>query len=249
MVGFALNFIPLLLFSTASEAISGGNPAQYGFLNVPKLEYQVSILHSGNRNYPCCGGAVISSRWVITTASCVKTTVRDIIERVLHPDYNSQSGYANIGLIKVSTDFYFEGHYTKPVALTNINSTTPGQLGIVSGFGSIYPLYYVEQPDSYKLMYAKIEVIEHSKCKATLKGYYNLNDDQFCAGRIGAGISACDRDLGGPMVIQGPGSDHPNTRGKLIGLVAHTFCALNGFPTPFTNVGYYREWIRSVTGV
>ncbi|XP_059479100.1 trypsin-6-like [Neocloeon triangulifer] len=243
----ALQVIPVLLCCTLGEAITGGSRAA-----VSDFPYQISIWDS--IGHPFCGGAIISSRWIITSATCAKVlenqfdgkiadgtpdaskprTIRAISEKVIHPDYNSPPGNANIALIKVATDFYFD-FYTQAVTFNNKTSPVPGDEGFVAGWGALH----YNGPDSDELMYARMTVIEHSECKASLEGNYQLNADQFCAGQIGAGISTCTRDSGSPMTADN----------VLIGLVANNYCSYNGFPTPFTKVGHYRDWILSVAGV
>ncbi|XP_059468623.1 trypsin alpha-3-like [Neocloeon triangulifer] len=247
MVSAVSIIFPILLLFSLGEAVTRGGRATY-------VEYQVSIRDS-SYGPPICGGAIISSRWVITTAQCAEKiytrdgwivdgtleaskpgSIREKAEVVFHPDYNNPVGYADIALIRVSKDFFLDDN-TKPVTLSSIPILI-GETGKVSGWGATY----FGGPNSDVLMYLHLPVIDHTNCSVNLAEVnYQVHNDQYCAGEIGNDAATCTVDAGGPMVS--------NNYGTLIGLVSRNSCTYDGRPTVFTNVGYYRDWINSVTGV
>lgn len=131
-----------------------------------------------------------------------------------------------------------------------------GDINVVSGWG------WTNQPvGSPHLMATTLPIIDRQKCHASLKKYWieNVTERMICAGYFEGGSDmalklpteqvlsvsekdSCLGDSGGPLVRE---SD-----GVLVGIVSWGVgCALEDRPGVYTNVAYFRDWIRDVTGV
>ena len=75
-------------------------------------------------------------------------------------------------------------------------------------------------------------------CQEIFSSLTVLDSSQMCAG--GDGVhDACDGDSGGPLIVNIAG------RWKLVGLVSFgvQVCAMSGFPSVFTRLSQYKDWI------
>ena len=89
-------------------------------------------------------------------------------------------------------------------------------------------------------------LVSLGECNAAYSGTITAN--MVCAGYPRGGKGACFGDSGGPLVIQNPNQDY---RWELTGLASFVSppidglkCAQPGFPTVYTDVYEYRDWIE-----
>ena len=103
-----------------------------------------------------------------------------------------------------------------------------------------YDYYYYPEI----LQFTQLGYVSFDYCQEVFAPFTQLTRAQVCAG--GDGIrDACDGDSGGPLMVRMQGEWY------LLGLVSFgaEVCAMPGFPTVFSRVGYYRPWIESHTGL
>ncbi|XP_071546017.1 phenoloxidase-activating factor 1-like [Panulirus ornatus] len=221
-----------------------------------------------------CSGSVINNRYVMTTASCVKNpTERKIMIRlgerdlstdvdcevstqgfqicappaqdftyeeiIIHPDDSARKRSSDdIALIRLSSPIDFSGHWIQPVCLPpqglDVRKAAGTKEVLVAGWG-----YTENDSISEKLQHVSLPFFDEKQCNVTYKG--DIVDGQLCLGGR-AGQDSCRGDSGSPVVMAGP-------RGPpfmQIGIVSYgsAICGLEAFPSVYTSVSYYRDWIE-----
>ncbi|XP_052902056.1 enteropeptidase-like [Anopheles moucheti] len=219
-----------------------------------------------------CGGTILNQNTILTAAHCVMTfegiiqpeslvvhlgrhrlriaTMRtqqhEVLELIVHPEYNSNGVRHNIALVELATDITYTD-YIQPVCLWNRGEdqkTIVGSWGTVVGFG-------IDETDtpSDTLREATIPVVSPITCIESDPVYASvLTSDMFCAGNAN-GISACNQDSGGGIFfkyndvwyIRGVVSFTRPRQGTLI-------CDPNVY-TVFTDVAKYLKWIEQPVGL
>ncbi|KAG8235402.1 hypothetical protein J437_LFUL009261 [Ladona fulva] len=119
-----------------------------------------------------------------------------------------------------------------PVKLPMKGQETPaGSTATVVGWGRTSAW----GPIPNELHKVDIPIFNHDECaKVYGDDGMNVRDTQICAGGEG-GKDACNGDSGGPLFVNG----------EIIGIVSWGRpCAEQGFPTVFTEVSDYVDWIE-----
>lgn len=154
----------------------------------------------------------------------------------------------DIALLLLNTAIVFNSH-TAPICI-NYNlryedKTVPiGSQGFTAGWG------YMEasQQPSPILKIIDVTVVERGECKRVSPERFRsfITSDRFCAGNRSPGVSVCQGDSGGGLVI----ATHQNGRTKyfLRGIVSVGPANNNGscdhnLYTTFTNVAYFTDFI------
>lgn len=236
--------------SNVSTKIVGGRSA-----SIKECPYQVSILVN---NEAYCGGSIISQNWIITAGHCVYeypkryVTIRSgsdytnvggfitkIIKTIRHPGYktNSQGIPTNdIALASVQRPFIF-GPTCRAITLLNSGETVSiGSRGIVTGWGAKKE----DGPNSSIVQLVYVPVISKHRCNMAYKSFGGISKGQFCAGLDNGGKDACQGDSGGPFVVNG----------RLSGIISWgNGCGRKGYPGVYTEIAFYRDWIRSKVNV
>ncbi|XP_053973147.1 chymotrypsin-1-like [Hylaeus volcanicus] len=219
--------------------IVGGNDAPVG-----KFPYQVSLQYNGNH---FCGGSIISSRYILTAAHCVKGVpdirratvhvginllsqsgaVYNVESGVAHPNYNDRTISNDVAVIRVNRNIAFNAK-VKSIGLASRN-VADGSSCVLSGWGTLKAGGSVPN----KLQYANLRVESLSKCQQAWKGTASVQSTQVCTlTRVGQG--ACNGDSGGPLVANG----------QQIGIVSFGRPCGLGSPDVYTKVSSYLNWIR-----
>ncbi|XP_043273091.1 trypsin 5G1-like [Venturia canescens] len=192
-----------------------------------------------------CGGSIIGTRWVITSAQCligyqpkfVYVGSIDLlggcehgVERTYrHPKFSNKGFSADIGLIMVKPNFVYSPAI-KPIKFTSKRARV-GLCGIVSGWGA--QRHGGEL--SRKLKMTIIPVVLRYRCLLSL-----TQRELFCAGYIDGKADSCQGDSGGPFVAGG----------LLYGITSFGFkCGRRRSPGVYVQISSYRNWIHSVSGV
>ncbi|KAG8235393.1 hypothetical protein J437_LFUL009252 [Ladona fulva] len=92
-----------------------------------------------------------------------------------------------------------------------------------------------EAPDD--LLKVSIQIWNQDECNRIYNEIHiNVCPEQICAGTEEGGEGSCSGDSGGPLFVDG----------KVIGLVSFAKgCSLKDWPTVYTRVSAYIDWINS----
>lgn len=194
-----------------------------------------------NENF--CGGAIIGSDYVITSAFCVqnrvvddfKVTVRSSIESetafkpieiVNHPSLGKDKPEDVIALIQVDKRFETVNAMWKPVPLIAKDSEKLLQGGklIMSGYGAT-----AELSEAVILVYLYSTITDQANCARIYKG---SGSGFLCITGDNVDSGACDGDEGGPLVTE----DF-----KLAGIISKVGCGKK--PDKAIQVSFFRDWI------
>ncbi|CAF3204398.1 unnamed protein product, partial [Rotaria sp. Silwood2] len=223
--------------------------------------WAVSIFISGTS---LCGGAILSSSWIITAAHCVngiaasQVTVyagsntrfsgqsRVASSITVHPSYVSSTKINDIALIQLSTPLTMSSSAVKIICIPYVSSTTlsagegpPAGLSVVAvGWGTLSEGGSL--PSTLQQVTVKTVDYRGSTCSSVL----NNRLVQFCAGVSGGGKDTCQGDSGGPLMMFTTSSQW-----ELVGVTSYGIgCARAAYAGVYTRVAYYQDWIRITTG-
>ncbi|EAT40042.1 AAEL008202-PA [Aedes aegypti] len=254
-----------------SEASIGGSKIAGGTIaEKQQFPYQAAILINFlDGSGVLCGGAIISSTYVLTAAHCsdgaidatvivgtnvisipsddqaveIKVTFHDIL---VHPLYDPVEVVNDIAIVRLTRALAFSNKIqpirlpNKKEALLDLANTD----ATVSGWGALSGEEYVEITGSVKLelRYTNNPVISNDVCGKVFQDM--IRHFHVCVSGD-KGRNACQGDSGGPL--------RANLNGKttLIGIVSYGSVdgCEKGSPAVYTRVGSYLEWITQHTNV
>jgi len=245
--------------------ISNGQEAK-----VNEWPWMVSLTKLGVFDQHLCGGAVIGKRWIITAAHCLvkfdgspryreykediriylgdhdlndasetdKVEVYKVDYFKAHEKYEKIGNKNDIAVIKVSKDIDLSRH--TPVCLSPRNRTYEGSQAMATSweYMSSWGLSSDERKPQV-LQEVSLKIHDSDGCpRGAMSG-------KLCAG--GEGASVCFGDGGAPLTIEGRTGKH-----TLVGVSSRVrrrlSCRVNT-PDYFTDVSYYRDWIKEKTGI
>lgn len=249
-----LSFIAFLLlgcitFTFSQERIIGGYA-----VDISQRPFQAAVYTNYNNPYSFGGGVIISNEWIITAAHVVKDNNNKTYppsnisvvtgytsfnlgqlysipasQIIVHPNYNSSTFANDIALIKLSSPITY-GTNRQPVMLRGTYSHISGTSAIVSGWGR---RTLEDSSSSLSQLYA---------ANVTVQSCTNNKIEV-----VPSTTMSYKGDSGGPLTV----SSNSNT--ILAGIVSHSTSSNSqgptAFPTTYTNVGFYYDWIKSYVSV
>ncbi|XP_072748554.1 transmembrane protease serine 9-like [Anoplolepis gracilipes] len=215
---------------------------------------------SVNKSRVICGASIINDRYVITAAHCIvygfnkddlkvsvgahdsckwgaKSTIFSVENIFPHPNYDRQTNFADIMLVKLVMRITFN-QFARPICLPK-----PG-LDVVSQFGekSVSALGWgFSETDTLfnkdcSLRIVDLTLFKQSECPTEISSL-------ICAGYKASPRGTCGGDSGGPLQIL-----NDNYKYILIGITSNgVLCANVNYPDYFTNVARMVPWILQTT--
>ncbi|CAH0696143.1 unnamed protein product [Spodoptera exigua] len=215
-----------------------------------------------------CGGSIIKSDLVITSASCLQLAYNNrffrenpaflsvqvgcelyeggdenipIQEVYFHPEYDPKNLRNNLAIMRLHRVLRF-GKRVKKIKKIDFDrepSPLPANIDGITIIGW-----------GAKSSSNIIKSVWSNRLSSALLDFYPLKECQdvyskefvthknFCAGFFSKGGGACNRDAGGPGIAHG----------ILLGVVSFGSpnCGAPDSPTVFTKLGYYRDWIEEI---
>jgi len=221
-------------------------------------KWQVGFQSSTSlRNTPWCGGSLVAEQWVLSAAHCASTPnfyvvagqydvrtvsgkeqVKQAVEVIRHPDYNSNTQSHDFVMVKVDSPFTFSD-CVGSVCLPS-SAVAAGTSCWITGWGTLSS--GGSQP---KIMQeGQVSIISNSDC---VNDYSYTSSDidssMLCAqGKSGGKIvDACQGDSGGPLVCAS-GSTY-----TLYGATSWGYgCAGAKYPGIWSKISTVTDWVNSV---
>lgn len=198
-----------------------------------------------------CGAVIISSRWVLTAASCLEIhwagafTVRTgthIFNQggvdhqttlvLKHELYHFQSRLNDIALVQTATAIIPNAQTAFATVSTTFSG--PETFATMSGWG--HTQHFGQR--SFHLQYFQTPIVTNEVCRSLLEfsGFAALvTNTNICAlTQFGQGM--CRGDSGSPLVVGN----------EIIGIASFGVSCATGVPDVYTRVSEYADWIHTM---
>ncbi|KAM9744860.1 LOW QUALITY PROTEIN: polyserase-2-like, partial [Menidia menidia] len=192
-----------------------------------------------------CGGALINRQWVLTSVHCISFPSYLLPGLTLTLGRQSQlgpnpAGENDLALLRLSAPVNFSATVA-PVCLAAANSSFHSGLDAwIKGWGQ--QALGVAAPDPQNLTEVDVPIVGNRQCNCDY-GEGSITENMLCAGLRAGGKGPCLGDGGGPLVVK------QGDRWVQAGIASFSRgCAEPGFPSVYTRVSRYQDWISAVLG-
>lgn len=237
-----------------SRIVGGSNATKGQFPFYAQLLSTKKISESSNATSNC-GGSIISSRYIMTAAHCVKNATlvivilgfytvddrsglygRSVKSIQVHREYNATTMSNDIALIELNREIIFTDTI-KPIRF-GCDFTQPDTRTQITGTGLTND---IDKKLSPSLQWTNVTTISNERCRTF---YSSIHSTNVCTiGKQKQG--ACHGDSGTPLI------NVENETQIQIGVLS--WGALNrcelGYPSVFTRVSNYIDWIEEHANV
>ncbi|KAL1138562.1 hypothetical protein AAG570_008625 [Ranatra chinensis] len=230
--------------------IIGGRPSLQG-----KWPWQVAILNRFKESF--CGGTLVSPKWVLTAAHCVKRRLyvrlgehdlshvegtelqMRVKKSIIHPSYNPETVDNDVALLRLPYAVPLE---TFGIAcLPKSRQPLPTQnLCTIIGWG--------KRSTSHKqgtdiLHEAEVPIVPTKLCREVYEEY-QITSNMICAGYRHGRSDACSGDSGGPLLCK-----NANGQWTVFGITSFgEGCGKRGKYGIYAKLSNYVRWIRRTIG-
>ncbi len=232
-------------------------------VSIGGIPWQAALVFRG-KNQPWCGGSIISNRYVLTAAHCLKGKKPDKLQVILgdhdwttksetqelrldvddiitHAKFDQKAKFDfDFALVKLSEKIDFDKHrYIEPVCLPGGDLAHPealrGRTGRASGWGVLDPA--VPRGQARSLQRVSVRVIDTTECRQKYSSANPVTENMMCAAAPGG--DACFGDSGGPFTVTKAG------RSVLEGVISWgKSCANSRWPGVYARVRKVLTWIQ-----
>ncbi|XP_062957238.1 putative serine protease 47 [Cynocephalus volans] len=229
--------------------------------------WQASLLYKGSH---LCGAVLIDSRWLVLTSHCFlnksqapedyqvllgntqlyqhtqhsqKMSVNRIIS---HPDFEKFYPFgSDIAMLQLHLPVNFTS-YVIPACLPPPDMQLPSNTSCwITGWGMLTEDMHLSPP--FSLQEGKVGIIENTFCNMLYEQRTGedknspVREEMLCAGDFSTGKSICRGDSGGPLICYLPSA------WVLVGLASWGLdCWHPAYPSVFTRVTYFTDWINGI---
>ncbi|KAK7797386.1 hypothetical protein U0070_024050, partial [Myodes glareolus] len=231
--------------------------------------WQASLLYRGLH---LCGAVLIDSHWLVSTAHCFQNksqapedyqvllgntqlykktqhTQKMSVNRIIkHPDFEKFHSFgSDIAMLQLRLPVNFTS-YVVPACLPPKDAQLHNHTSCwITGWGMLSEDTKLLPP--FSLQEGEVGIIENEFCNALYgrrpgqnKDY--VHEEMLCAGGLSTGKSICRGDSGGPLIC------YQTSSWFLVGLASWGMdCRHPIYPSVFTRVTYFTDWINQVKGL
>ncbi|CAH0627104.1 unnamed protein product [Chrysodeixis includens] len=227
--------------------IIGGRPAPPG-----KWPWQVAVLNRYKEAF--CGGTLVSLRWVVTAAHCVRKRLyvrlgeHDLLlrnygelemkvsEAVIHPHYDPDTVVNDVAMLRLPAPARPDLGHGVACLPAAFQLLPPHSSCVILGWGKKRP---TDVHGTRVLHEAQVSTIQQGVCRRSY-WQYAITDDMVCAGR--GRRDSCAGDSGGPLLCK-----DRYARYFLQGITSFgDGCGKRGKYGIYTRTAGYVSWMRSV---